>query len=139
MLFGAIFSGLFNINTQPLVWVAVVVAVFFLVRSLFGPAASVAVLAKLAPRAAKLLTKVESLGLPALAPVLAAVSERRWSDVPALLHTFFDQLDDKQLRRPILNELIDTQIDDQLATPEKREPFLQRLEKKLGVTLPRNP
>lgn len=137
MLFGAIFSGLFNINTQPLVWVAVVVAVFFLVRSLLGPAAATAVLAKLAPRAAKLLTKVESLGLPALAPVLAAVSERRWGDVPALLHTFFDQLDDKQLRRPILNELIDTQIDDQLATPEKREPFLQRLEKKLGVTLPR--
>lgn len=137
LLIGGLFSNLMP-DFKPMLMLLVLGAlVYFGVRWFAGPAAASAVLMQLAPRAAKLLTKIESLGLPSLAPVLTATAERRWADVPALLHTFLDQLDDKLSRRPILDGLIDAQLDDQLGTPEKREPFLQRLEKKLGVTIPR--
>jgi len=136
---GAIFSNLFTFGGQSLTMCVMIVVGYFLVRQFAGPAVAGAALAKLAPRAAKLLTKIESLGLPALAPVLTAVSEKRWADVPTALHNFLDQLDEKLTRRPILDGLIDTQVDDQLNTPEKRETFLAKLEKKLGVTIPRTP
>lgn len=91
-------------------------------------------LARLAGRASTLLQHVQSLGLPALVPLLKDVAQGNWLAVPGHVHSLLDSLDDKTLRGGVLDTLFRAQLQRQLESPERQAALLRELEQRLGVT-----
>lgn len=113
------------------------VGAYFGLSRLFGQTMTQALL-QLPQRATTLLRFTDGLGIPFLAPLLKAVAGGQWSQVPTVVHSVLDQLDDKTLRRGILDNLLQAQITNRLGDPGDKEALLKFLEQKLGTTIPRS-
>ena len=135
MLFAALFNNTFDFSS--LVWIAIAVLGYFAIARFAGPAVAASIVGKLAPRAMNLMRFIDSLGLSVLSPLLMAVGEGRFKDVPAEVMSLFNQLDDKAQRRQILSNLLNAQLKEHLGDPAKREAVLLKIEEQLGVKIPR--
>jgi len=84
-------------------------------------------LARLRERAGTLLQHVQSLGFPALAPLVGLVAQGNWAAIPAAFDGLLNQLDDKTQRGGILDALFAAQLERHLNNPERREALTQKL------------
>lgn len=84
-------------------------------------------LARLASRASVLLQHLQSLGMPALAPIVRELAQGNFAALPAAVHAFLDQLDDKTQRQNILDALFAAQLARQIKDPILREALLNKL------------
>jgi hypothetical protein len=91
-------------------------------------------LGKLPSRATNLLTHLDSLGLSFLKPVATAVAQKQWDQVPTAFNTVFDQLDDKATRGPILDTILERQLERVTGDAEAKAWLLETIGKKLNVT-----
>lgn len=129
----------FNVNTQSFVWIAIAVGLFLVLSKVFGVKTTTSELVGIATRATELLRYVDGLGAPALAPLLKAISERKWKELPSHFSTLLNTLQDKVPRKQFLDGIMYTQIDNRLANANEREELLKYLEAELKVTIPRSP
>jgi len=95
-------------------------------------------LVRLSQRASTLLQHVNSLGVPAMGPLIRELSQGNFSTLPAAVHALLDQLDDKNLRGPILDQLFYAQLERQLGDETRRHKLLTELHNRglLDATTP---
>lgn len=124
-----------NFDGSSLLWIPIAIVIFMVASRLFGPVKAIAITQK----ASELLTRVHSLGMPFLAPVLQAVAAGKWKEVPGLVEQLFTQLANKETRRPLLFGVLKALLEDHLADAEKKGPVLQLIESILGTKIPKPP
>jgi hypothetical protein len=87
-------------------------------------------LVRLSQRASQLLQHLQSLGMPALAPMIRELAQGNLASLPASVHSLLDQLDDKDQRAGILDTLFYAQLNRHVTDPERRAALLAELKKR---------